>query len=120
EAGERHVAGRQLWIKKKCNRRAEQEWRNDARVGDRNCCMAAFAKQRGIELEPDQEHVEDDADLRDYIESRPHRSREKISFRARREAPEQRRTEHDPRENFADHLWLTSAAEDRTHRARGR
>ena len=63
-------------------------------------------------FEPDQEHVKDDADLRDYIESRPHRSREKISFRARREAPKQRRTEHDPRENFADHLWLTNAAED--------
>src|SRR5208337_4810318 len=97
-AGERHVAGREFWIKVKRDRRAEQEWRDDARVGDRNRGMAAFAKQRGVELEPDQEHVKDDADLRDYIESRPHRSREKISFRARREAPEQRRTQRDPRD----------------------
>ena len=89
-------------------------------MGDRNRGVAAFAQQGGIELEPDQEHVKDDADLRDYIEKRPHHRREKISFRARRQPPEQRRTEHDPRDNFAHDLRLPEVAEDRTHRARRR
>jgi len=58
--------------------------------------MATFAEQCGVELEPDQEHIKDDADLRDDIEKRSDRHREEVSFGARRQAPEQRRTEHDP------------------------
>ena len=120
EAGERHVAGRKFWIKIKRNRRAQQEGQHDARVGDRDRRVAAFAQQRGIELEPDQEHIKDDADLRDDVEIRTHHRREKISFRARHQASEQRRTEHDSRENFADDRRLIGAAEDPAHRARGR
>ena len=82
--------------------------------------MAAFAQQRGVELEPDQEHIKDDADLRDDIEKRPDRGGKQVSFRARRQAPEQRRTEHDACDDFADYRRLAEAAEDPAHRARGR
>src|ERR1700719_1845036 len=82
--------------------------------------MPAFAEQRGVELESDQEHIKDDADLRDDVEERPYRRGEKIAFGTGRETAEQRRTQHDPSDDFADYRRLTGAAKDPAHRARGR
>lgn len=47
---------------------AEQKRRQDARVRDSHRGVAALAQQRRIELEPDQEHVKNNADLGNHVE----------------------------------------------------
>ena len=62
---------------------AEHERQDDAGVRDGDGGVHLAAEQVGIELEADQEHVEDDAQLRDDAEERRHVRREDEADRPR-------------------------------------
>ena len=80
------------------------------------CEMATVAwarerEQARVELEPDQEHVEDDADLRDDAEIRPDFARQHEVHRRGRNPPQERRPEHDAGDDLADHPRLAEVDE---------
>ena len=80
--------------------------------------MAALAQERRVELDADEEHVEDDADLRQHAEERRDLLRQEERWRRRREAPEQRRSEQDAGQDLADDRRLGEVGEQRADAAR--
>ena len=64
-----------------------------------------------VELEADEEHVEDDAELRDDAQKRRGIGRQDEGGRVRSDAAQQRRPEQDAADDFADHRRLIEALE---------
>ena len=74
--------------------------------------MAPPAYETSVELQSDQEHEEDEADLGEHAEERQYFRREQIGGRLRPRGPEDGRSEEDPRRDLAHHLGLIDPAEE--------
>jgi hypothetical protein len=119
EDRERDVAGRIDGIQTERQRRAEEERRDDARVRDRDRRVRVSAQELRVELEPDEEHEQHDADLRHDAQVRRHRRRHDELVRGRRDQAEQRGPEHEPGHDLTDHRRLLQVApEHAAHEAR--
>ena len=79
----------------------------------------ARAQHAEVELEADQEHVEDDADLRDDAEERRRVGGQQERGRFGRQPPEQRRAEDDAADHLADHRRLVQPGEQQPDEPRG-
>src|SRR5439155_1014945 len=79
---------------------------------------SAAAHQRRIELEPDQEHEEDDAVLAQDLEVGDHGRREERGGDARGHPPEERGAEQDAAHHLAHHLRLPDGPERDAEQAR--
>jgi hypothetical protein len=73
----------------------------------------------GVQVQPHQEHVKDDAELSDHREKRRDRVRKHVRGNARREASKQRRPEQDACQHFSYHRWLPEQPEKRTEQPPG-
>ena len=87
--------------------------------------MQALGEARAVELKSHHEHVQNHAQLRDRLDRLRHArvgiargGRNQHVHRLRRERAQQRWTQHDARQDFADHGRLADAAQDPAeHRA---
>ena len=91
--------------------RPSSERHRDARLRDEHERRGAPAQRPGVELEPDHEHVEDDAELRDDAEGRARRVRKEIGLDAGRDTAEERGPEQDAGHHLADHRRLAHRRE---------
>ena len=72
---------------------------------------AWFRSRSHVELEPHGEEKEEHADLGEELQQRRRGRREKKAEHAGRDRPEQRRPQHDPRDDLSDHGRLADAPE---------
>ena len=78
--------------------RSEEEGYEDARMRGGHCGMHAVCEQADIEFQPDQEHIQDDAELRDQAQEGGDRGRQDPpgELRAEQRGPEQNAGDHLP------------------------
>jgi hypothetical protein len=100
--------------------RTEGEGHDDAGVADRDRGVAASPQEARVELEADQEHEKDEAELAEQPEER-HARRGKQRLRSLRgEPPEQRRSERDAGHDLRDDHRLADAPGSEPYRTRRR
>ena len=84
-------------VERQRHRDAEQHRQRDARVRDRRGLRDFALELTAIDLEPDQEHVEDQPEVGHHPERRQDVAREERRLEVRRDRAEQRRPERDAR-----------------------
>ena len=100
--------------------RAKREGGEDARRRHRDRGAGAVFDEVDVEVEPDEEHVEHQADLRDRVQHDVRWSRGKqVVLHAGRDLAQQRRSENHSGDHLADDLRLTDALRDESHHAAG-
>ena len=87
----------------------------DAGVGDRRGLCHAPAQLREVELEPDEEHVEDQPEVGRDADERDDVAREEGALQVGEEQSEDRRPEEDPGEHLPHHARLAEVRDRRPH-----
>ena len=113
-----HV-GREQLVDRQRDEEAEPERERDARVRDERRLADPVAQDLRVELHPDEEEVEGEADLGGGGEERHDVRREEVVLRLRPDGAEQRRPEQDPGQHLAHHARLAEPRDQRADEPRG-
>jgi hypothetical protein len=106
-----NARGRSLRVHHVHEQAAEQHWYRDATRGDHHRCAGALFQLAHVELQPDQKHVEDHADLRDRAQIRDNGRGQQEGRDVGCIEPQERRAQDDAREHLSDNWRLPDAAE---------
>src|SRR5258708_34659014 len=87
------------------------------RRGDRG--VGATAKQTGVQIEPDEKHIQNDTELGDHAEKRPDLGWKDAGRKLRVDASQQRRPEDYSPQNLADDGWLSERAKEPSQQPAG-
>ena len=112
-----HV-GREQLVDRQRHEEAEPQRERDARVGDERRLADPVAQDFRVELHPDQEQVEREADLGGAREERHDIRREKVVLGFGPDRAEQRRPEQDSGQHLAHHARLVEPCDQRADEAR--
>jgi hypothetical protein len=99
--------------------RSQYERRDDARMRHGNRRVRAASKQTAVQLQPDEKHVQHDAELRDHAQKRSEVGRKNPGRKLRREAPEERRAQDDPSKDFAENGRLSDRSKQPAEKPSG-
>ena len=113
-----HV-GREQLVDRQRDEEAEPHRERDARVRDERRLADPVAQDLRVELHPDQEEVEGEADLGGPGEERHDVRREEVVLGLGPDGAEQRRPEQDPRQHLAHHARLVEPRDQRADETRG-
>ena len=91
--------------------RPEEKRHDDARMADDERLAPFFAQDTQVELHTDDKHKKDQADLAQNVERFERIGRKEESERFREKVAQQRRAEHDARDDLADHARLAEVLE---------
>src|ERR1700722_1280927 len=112
---EPNAAVRVTRIQPQRQRASQQKRHNNARMRNQNRSLRPPPQQLDVELHPNQEHVQHDADLRNHRQIRHNIARDQPRRSLRRKPSEKRRPQQNSRNNFAHYLRLPQPPKQRPH-----
>ena len=106
------LSGPTQLVQRQRDRDAEQHRDRDARVRDRRGLRDLALELAAVDLEPDQEHVEDQPEVRDRADRGQRVGWEERGLQVGRDRAQQRRAEHQSGDHLAHHARLADLGGD--------